>query len=164
MLFEINNRHKPAKPVVPTQAWFEGDFQRPSERLRSEQAGSFPSDRTQWTEEDVTEQIRVNDPFVYEVILLLQEQQTPSEQVNDRTIAKNGKGFSKAYAATFGRMAKRLQRDGKLTSADLAYCREPLYKGRPRLAIHREQILGLVQHQEPQPSDQRSSATPEVRQ
>jgi hypothetical protein len=159
MNLEINIRHEQGKLVAVPQALIQGDSQLPAERLNSQQPDPFP----QWTEEEVIEQIRLNDHFVCEVILALQEQQTPSEQVNDRTITNNGRGFSKANAATFGRMAKRLQRHGKLNSADLAYCRETLSNGFPRLAKHREQILELMRHQDLQSRDQQP-ATLEDRQ
>jgi hypothetical protein len=99
------------------------------------------------TEDEVSERIRHDDDFVSWCLCALHLRQTRTEQELEKSLTGNGVGFSKANAATLGRMAEKLLKGNILSPGDLEYCRDFLSNGRPRLAKYRRQLLQILKEQ-----------------
>jgi hypothetical protein len=100
--------------------------------------------RVPWTEAEVIDGIRHRDDVVTWALTSLYDQQPQREKNLKQAIAGDGVGFSKANAATLGRMAEAVLAGRPLSSANFEYCRERLKNGLPRLAKYRKQLLRLL--------------------
>jgi hypothetical protein len=97
-----------------------------------------------WTRDRVLKRLEYDDGFVECALRLLHEQQTWQEQQQDKALIRDGVGFNKVDARLFGRFAKRLAVNRRLSESDLATCRRIQTSGRGRLAKYAGQLVRIL--------------------
>jgi hypothetical protein len=96
---------------------------------------------TPTSKQDVVDLILRDPEYVECYILFLYHRQEGDEKARHKTIHGNGVGFNAADGGLLTSMAERLLSGYSLSSDDLAACREPTKKGKPRLAKYWRQLL-----------------------
>ena len=92
------------------------------------------------TKDQVVALLKTNDKAVGRALLVINRNQTASEQASEQTINRNGEGFRPCHARMGTSMANFFQRRGYLSPKQIAYWRKPMADGNMRLAIYWRQL------------------------
>ncbi len=93
------------------------------------------------TKEAIVELLRTSDKAVARALLVLNANQTDSEQTAETVLVHNGKGFRPCHARMGTSMAKFFQRNNYLSEKQIAYWRKVDKKGNMRIGIYSRQLL-----------------------
>jgi len=96
------------------------------------------------TKAEIVSLLLNNDRALCRALVVLNNRQTPDEQVSESTRYLNGRGFSAAHAPRGTSMANFFKRTGFLTPRQKAWWRESV-RGTPRIAMYAEQLLEEAQ-------------------
>lgn len=97
------------------------------------------------TKEYIVNLLLNNDKAVARALVVLNERQTADEQNSEETKYQNGKGFKPCHARMGTSMANFYQKNGYLSSKQIAYWRIPNAKGVARIVIYANQLLKIAE-------------------
>ena len=92
----------------------------------------------------IVELLRTNDRAIGRALIVLNNNQTADEQIDENTKHHNGKGFRPVHAQRGTSMAKFFTERGFLTPKQIAYWRKPNSKGEMRIAIYWRQLIAAA--------------------
>ena len=92
----------------------------------------------------IVELLKNNDRAVARALVVLTQRQTQSEQSAEATINRNGEGFRPCHARMGTSMAKFYERNGYLSTKQIAYWRKPQQDGKMRIEIYANQLLAVA--------------------
>ena len=92
------------------------------------------------TKDQVVALLKTNDKAVGRALLVINRNQTASEQASEATINRNGEGFRPCHAKMGTSMANFFQRRGYLSPKQIAYWRKEMACGNMRLAVYWRQL------------------------
>jgi len=99
------------------------------------------SERTKrFTQQEVEDLILSDTRFVQWALLFLYSEQTAVEKVSQKSIGKNGRGFSGPDAKPLSLMAESLIKTGSLTAKQIVVLRKQGNPGYSRLGKYRRQL------------------------
>ena len=97
------------------------------------------------TKDELITLLATNDFVLGRAIVVLNERQTSSEQVQQVTRDANGRGFRPCDAYMGSALATWFLKHGKLSPKQLAYFRKPNAKGNMRIACYTRQLLEIAE-------------------
>lgn len=93
------------------------------------------------TKEQIVEMLRSNDKALARALVVLNRNQTATEQASESTINRNGMGFRPCHARMGTSMANFYSRRGYLSPKQVAYWRKTQRDGKMRIEIYAGQLL-----------------------
>lgn len=103
-----------------------------------------------YSKEHIVNLLKINDNAVGRALIAINKRQTCDEQATENTKHNNGVGFTPADARMGTSMAMFFERNGFLSTKQLAYWRRPNRKGTPRICKYAGQLLQVVQAKQQQ--------------
>jgi hypothetical protein len=97
------------------------------------------------TRESITNLLATNDKAVARALVVLNNNQTLTEQSSEATINRNGMGFRPCHARMGTNMANFYKKAGFLTTKQVAYWRKPMKDGNMKIAIYWKQLVAAAQ-------------------
>lgn len=89
----------------------------------------------------ITRLLETNDKAVARALLVLNARQTSDEQASQHTKHHNSRGFRPCHARMGTSMAKFYERNGYLSSKQIAYWRKTDRAGNMRIGIYWRQLI-----------------------
>lgn len=96
---------------------------------------------TEWTKERIVALLATNDKAVARALVRINANQTNDEQVVQAVKHRNGEGFRPCHARMGTSMAEFFERNGYLSTKQIAYWRVCDKKGNMRIGIYANQLL-----------------------
>ena len=91
--------------------------------------------------ETIVSLLMQNDKAVARALVVLNANQTSTEQRSESTINRNGEGFRPAHARVGTSMANFYMARGYLTAKQVEYWRRPMKCGNSRIGIYWRQLV-----------------------